>query len=131
MRKYNISASLVRTTEQSYDKTTSAVQVNDSIREWIRTTVGVRKGCLLSTIFKIFVERIMSDAVEEHGRKISVGGRNIIKLRFADDIDALTEEEQDLETLVESLDITCTRYKMEISAEKTKLITNCANDIQR
>ena len=131
MRKYNISAYLVRTTEQSYDKTTNAVQVNDSIREWIRTTVGVRKGCLLSTIFNIFVERIMSDAVEEHGRKVSVGGRNIIKLWIANDIDALTEEEQDLETLVESLDITCTRYKIEISAEKTKLMTNCANDIQR
>ena len=41
-------------------------------------------------------------------------------LRFADDIDALAEEEQELETLVESLDKTCTRYKMEISAENTK-----------
>ena len=31
----------------------------------------------------------------------------------------------------ESLDKTCTRFKMEISAEKMKLITNCANGIQR
>ena len=30
-------------------------------------------------------------------------------------------EEQELETLVESLDNTCTNYKMEISVEKTKL----------
>ena len=44
---------------------------------------------------------------------------------------ALAEEEQELEALVESLDKTCTRYKMEISAEKTKLMTNCANGIQR
>ena len=36
-----------------------------------------------------------------------------------------------LQTLVESLDKTCTRYKMEISAEKTKLMTNSANGIQR
>ena len=46
-------------------------------------------------------------------------------------IDALAEEEQELEALVESLDKTCTRYKMEISAEKTKLMTNSANGIQR
>ena len=32
---------------------------------------------------------------------------------------------------VESLDKTCTRYKLEISAEKTKLMTNSANGIQR
>ena len=73
----------------------------------------------------------MSDALEEHDGKVSIGGRNITNLRFADDIDALAEEEQELEVLVESLDKTCTRYKMEISAEKTKLMTNSANGIQR
>ena len=40
--------------------------------------------------------------------KVSIGDRNIINLRFA-----LVEEEQELEALVESLDKTCTRYKME------------------
>ena len=114
------------------DKTTSAVQMNGSIGEWFRTTVGVRQGCLLSlTLFNIFLERIMSDALEEHDWKVSIGGRNITNLRFADDIDALAEEEQELEALVESLDKTCTRYKMEISAGKTKLMTNSADGIQR
>ena len=127
MRKYTISANLVRTIEQLYDKATSAVQMNGSIGEWFRTTVGVSQGCLLSpTLFNI-----LSEALEEHDGKVSIGGRNITNLRFADDIDVLAEEEQELEALVESLDKTCTRYKMEISAEKTKLMTNSANDIQR
>ena len=78
-----------------------------------------------------FFERIMSDALEEHDGKVSIGGRNITNLRFADDIDALAEVEKELEALVESLDKTCTRYKIEISAEKTKLMTNSANSIQR
>ena len=73
----------------------------------------------------------MSDTLEEHDGKISIGGRNIVNLRFADDIDSLAEEEQELEALVESLDKTCARYKMEICAVKTKLITNSANSIQR
>ena len=106
--------------------------MNGSIGEWFRTTVGVRQGCLLSpSLFNIFLERIMSDALEEHDGKVSIGGRNITNLRFADDIAALAEEDQELEALVESLDKTCTRYKMEISAEKTKLMTNSANGIQR
>ena len=74
-----------------------------------------------------FLERIMSDALEEHDRKVSIGRRTVTNLRFADDIDALSEEEQELEALVESLDKTCTLYKMEISAEKTKLMLNSAN----
>ena len=73
----------------------------------------------------------MSDAPEEHDGKVSIGGRNITNLRFPDVIDALAEEEQELEALIESLDKTCTRYKMEISAEKNKLMTDSTNGIQR
>ena len=94
MRKYIISANIVRTTEQLYDKATSAVQMNGSIGEWFRTTVGVRQGCLLSpTLFNTFLERIMSDALEEHTGKVSTDSRNITNLRFVDDIDALAEEQ--------------------------------------
>ena len=38
----------------------------------------------------------MSDALEEHYGKFSIGGRTVTNLRFADDIDALVEEEQEL-----------------------------------
>ena len=132
MRKYNISANLVRTIEHLYDKATSTVQMNGSIGEWLRTWVGVRQGyLLLPTLFSILLERIMSDVLEEYDGKVSIGSRNIYNLQFADDIDGLAEEEQELEALVKSLDKTCTRYKTEISAEKTKLMTNSANGIQR
>ena len=54
----------------------------------------------------------MSDALKDHDAKVSIGVRNITNLRFADDIDALAKEEQELEALVESLNKTCTRYKI-------------------
>ena len=73
----------------------------------------------------------MSDALEEHNFNVNIGGRYITNLRFADDIDALAEKVQELEALVESLDNTCAMYKMKIGAEKTKLVTNSANGIQR
>ena len=59
---------------------------------------------LPSTLFSMFLERIMPDGLEEHDEKASIGGRNITRLRFADGIGALAEEEQELEDLVESLD---------------------------
>ena len=84
--------------------------MNGSIGEWFRTTVRVRQGCLLSpTLFNIFLEQITSDALEEHDEKVSIGSRNIINLWFANDIDALDEEEQEIKAPVESLDQTCTR----------------------
>ena len=55
----------------------------------------------------------MSDVLEEHDRKVSIGGRTIIILRFGDAIDVLAEEEQELEAPVDCLAKTCTQYKME------------------
>ena len=70
-------------------------------------------------------------ALGEHDGNASIGGRTITNLRFANDFDSLAEEEQELEALVESLDKIYARYKMEISAEKTKLMTNSVYVIQR
>ena len=55
----------------------------------------------------------MSEALEKYDGNVSIGGRNITNQRFTDDIDAVAEEEQELKALVESLDKTCTRYKLE------------------
>ena len=78
----------------------------------------------------MFLERIISDALQQHDGKESIGDRSISN-RFADGIDALAEEEQELEDLVEHLDKTCTRYKIEISAEKTKIMINSAIGTQK
>ena len=64
-----------------------------------------------------FLERITTDALVEYDGKVSIGGRNIASLRFADYIDALAEE-QELEAQVFSLDKTCIRYKIEISLRR-------------
>lgn len=130
MRKYNINANLIKVIEHLYDHATSAVLLNGNTGEWFRTTVGVRQGCLLSpTLFNIFLERLMTDALEEHDGSISIGGRNITNLRFADDIDGLAGSEPELATLLERLDKTSQAYGMEISAEKTKVMTNNPNGI--
>ena len=57
-------------------------------------------------------------------RRVSVGGRTIANLRFAGDIDGLAGGEEELSKLVECLDKASKAYSMEISAEKTKLMTN-------
>ena len=130
MRRYNIGFKLARTTEHLYDNATSAVIFNSSIRDWFRTTVGVRQGCLLPpTLFNIFLERIMTDALENHQGTVSIGGRTITNLRFGDNIDGLAGDEQELVNLVERLEKTSTSYGMEISAEKTKLMTNNTQSI--
>ena len=128
MRKYNINASIIR----AYDKAQSAVLFNGSTGEWFRTTVGVRQGCLLSpTLFNIFIERIIREALDDHEGSVSIGGRLITNFRFADAIVVNAEEEEETGVLVDRLDRTTTRYKMEIGPDKTKVMTNSPNGFQR
>ena len=66
----------------------------------------------------------MTDTLEEHEGTVSIGGRPISNLRFADDIDAIAGNENELRDLVEKLDTAASNYGMEISAEKTKIMHN-------
>ena len=82
--------------------------------------------------FNILLERIMAyktDALEDHEGTVNIGDTTNTNLRFADDIDGLTGEEEDVAKLVECLDKSSTAYGMEISAEKTKLMTNNTSGI--
>ena len=125
MKLYNINANLIKVIESFYSKATSAVYYNGSVGECFRTTVGVRQGCLHSPIlFNIFLERIMTGALEDHEGSVCIGGRTLTNLRFADDIDAFAGKEEELVKLVSHMDKASTTYGIEINAEKTKLMTN-------
>ena len=75
------------------------------------------------------MERIITDALEDHEGTVSVGSRTITNVRFADDIDGFAGEEEELAKLVEHFDKASTAYGMEIIAEKTKLMTNNTSGI--
>ena len=63
----------------------------------------------------------MTDASEDHEGTVSIRGRTITNLHFADEIDGLAGEEEELANLVERLDKASTACNMEICAKKTKL----------
>ena len=73
----------------------------------------------------------MTNALEDHESTVSIGGRTITNLRFADDIDGIAGEEEELANLVEHLDKASTAYGMEISTKKTKIMTNNTSGINK
>ena len=52
----------------------------------------------------------MTDALEDHEVAVSIGGRTITNLQFADDIDGLAGGGEELAKLVERLDKVSTAY---------------------
>ena len=54
----------------------------------------------------------MTDTLEDHEGTVGTGGRTITNLRFADNIDGLAGEEEELAKLAECLDKASTAYGM-------------------
>ena len=71
-------------------------------QEWFQTGKGVGQGCILSPcLFKLYAEYIMRNArLEEAQAGIKIAGRNINKLRYADDTTVMAESKDELKSLL-------------------------------
>lgn len=128
LRNYNFNNNLIQVIQSLYTNSSSAVRINNTTGELFKTSVGVRQGCLLSPVlFNVFLENIMDEALEEFQTSISIGGRPICNLRFADDIDLMGKSEAELQDLTTRLEEVARAYGMEISAEKSKILVNSIN----
>ena len=70
--------------------------------DWFQIGKGVRQGCILSPcLFNFCAEYIMRNAgLDEAQTGIKTAGRNINKLRYADDTTLMTESKEELKSLL-------------------------------
>ena len=73
----------------------------------------------------------MRETLDDHEGSVNIGGRLITNFCFADDFVVNAEEEEEAGILIDRLERTTTRYKMEIVPDKTKVMTNNPNGFQR
>ena len=72
----------------------------------------------------------MTDA-SDHVANVSTSGRTETYLPFAEDIDGLPGDEQELVLLLSRLDKSSASYGMETTGETTKLMTNNINGVNK
>ena len=66
----------------------------------------------------------MQETLHDHYTSISIGGRPIYNLRFADDIDLMGDGKGELQNLTNRLVDGAAACGMEVCTEKTKIMTN-------
>ena len=73
----------------------TTVRTRHGRTDWFQIEKGVRHGCILSPcLFNLYAEYIMRNAgLEEAQTGIKIAGRNINKLRYADDTTLMSESE--------------------------------------
>jgi Reverse transcriptase (RNA-dependent DNA polymerase) len=108
--------------ESLYKGSLSAVRTNGDIGKWFETVVGVLQGCKLSPLqFNIFLEIIMAMALKDVEAGALMNGSIINNLRFADDIAAITESQDDLQMIVDNIVEASKSMGMRVNSEKTEV----------
>ena len=80
----------------------ATVRTGHGTTDWSQTRKGVRQGCILSPwLFNLYAEYIIGNAgLDEAQTGIKIAGRNINKLRYANDTTLMAESEEDLKSLL-------------------------------
>jgi len=130
VRRRRLELSLIQSGAYVSNNTaSSAVLLNNQVGDYFKTTVGVRQGCLLSPVlFNLFLENIMRETLHDFHSTISIGGRPLNNLRFADDIDLMGGSNRELQNLTTRLDNRAGAYGMEVSSEKSKVPVNSTSN---
>ena len=109
-----------------YDNQTAVVRWTEGLSQPISIERGVRQGCTISpALFGLYTEQIMRESnISERG--ISIGGRKISNLRYADDTALLNVPSHgksavaETQELLRDLNTAGKRKGLTINAKKTK-----------
>src|SRR6201996_3335163 len=114
---------LVNLLANLYKSQRASVRIAGVMSEWFSIRKGVRQGCVLSPyLFNIVSETVMRKALEGFQGGISIGGRKISNLRYADDIVLLASSVEKLQELVSRISRIGKEYTLLINSSKTKAI---------
>ena len=93
---------LTRLLRNLYADQEATVRTAHGTTNWLQIGKGVCQGCiLLPCLFKLYVEYIMRNAtLYEAQVEIKIARRNINNLRYADDTTLMTENEEELKSLL-------------------------------
>ena len=80
----------------------ATVRTEHRTTDWFQIGKGACQGCIFSPcLFNLYADYIMQNAgLEESQAGIKIAGRNINNLRYADDTTLMTENEEELKSLL-------------------------------
>ena len=105
-----------------YAYTESCINVNGNFTDWFRTLQGVKQGDNLSpTLFSIFINDL-AKGLKQLNLGVKVGDEVIPILMYADDVAILSENAEDLQSMLDFTHQWCKKWGMTINMSKSKII---------
>ena len=102
----------------------ATVRTGHGTTDWFQIGKGVRQGCILSPcLFNLYAEYIMRNTgLEEAQAGISISGRNVNNLRYADDTTLMAESGEQLKNLLMKVKEESEKVDLNLNTQKTKIM---------
>ena len=112
--------------ENLYAGQEATVRTGHGTTDWFQIRKGVRQGCILSPcLFNFYAEYIMRNTgLEEAQAGIKITGRNINKLRYADDTTFMAESEEELKSLLMKVKEQRAKVGLKLNIQKMKIMAS-------
>ena len=121
LTKLRIDGKDLRIIKNMYWEQTAAMRVEGEISAFQKIKRGVRQGCVLSPdLFSLYSEIIMRNIEGQPG--IRLRGHNINNLRYADDTVLISENEKDLQQLLNIVESKSKEKGLELNSKKTEVM---------
>ena len=121
LKKYGVEGADLRIIAKLYWEQRAVVRVEDEKSGYVEIEKGVRQGCVLSPdLFSLYTQLVMDELAELEG--ISIGGRNINNIRYADDMVLIADSEEKLQRLISKLHEECNAKGLRINKSKTEVM---------
>ena len=94
--------------------------------DWFQIGKGVRPGCILSPcLFNLYAEYIMQNAgLNEAQAWLKIAKKNINNLRYTDETTLMTDNEEELKSLLVKVKEESEKADLKLSIQKTKIMAS-------
>ena len=108
-----------------YASQEATIRTGHGTTDWFQIGKGVRQDCILSPcLFNLYAEYIMRNAgLEDAQAGIKIAGRNVNKLRYADDTTIMAESEEELQSLLKVKEESG-KVGLKLNIQKTKIMAS-------
>ena len=122
LRSYGVEEKIINILSHIYNNSKAAVRFGKDIGDWISQEVGTKQGDPVSpTLFITYLERVL-ERLQDIEKRVSVHGHYINNLRFADDIDVLASNWEDLQEMVDIVSENGKKAGLIINERKTETL---------
>ena len=118
-----VTGKILNVIKSMYSKLKSCVKVNNVCSEFFEVSVGLMQGESLSPIlYSLYVNDMEIELIKQNYKSYELRTLNLYLLMYADDMVLFSEDINDLQKLINTVNVYSNKYDLYINLTKTKIV---------